>query len=98
MQDDKEVELVKQEDIEFSSAIEESGKAPIVKLVDLMLNQALRSARRIYIEPEARVFKDTLPRIGGALPMSLKYLRQSRTLYWPGLNYIKLGYYRKPSP
>jgi type IV pilus assembly protein PilB len=47
------VELVKQEDIELSSVLEESEKAPIVKLVDLMLNQALKKrASDIHIEPE----------------------------------------------
>lgn len=47
------VELIKQEDIELSSVLEESGKAPIVKLVDLMLNQALKKrASDIHIEPE----------------------------------------------
>ena len=52
-QDKSEVELVKQEEIELSSALEESEKAPIVKLVDLMLNQALKKrASDIHIEPE----------------------------------------------
>jgi len=51
--DKTEIELVKQEDIELSSALEESGEAPIVKLVDLMLNQALKKrASDIHIEPE----------------------------------------------
>ncbi|MFY9402630.1 MAG: GspE/PulE family protein, partial [Candidatus Omnitrophota bacterium] len=67
VQDDKEVELVKQEDIEFSSAIEESGKAPIVKLVDLMLNQALKKrASDIHIEPEQGCLRIRY-RIDGAL-------------------------------
>ncbi|MCX5707043.1 MAG: GspE/PulE family protein, partial [Candidatus Omnitrophica bacterium] len=51
--DKSEVELVRQEEIELSSALEESGKAPIVKLVELMLNQALKKrASDIHIEPE----------------------------------------------
>ena len=51
--DKSSVELVKQEDIELSSVLEESEKAPIVKLVDLMLNQALKKrASDIHIEPE----------------------------------------------
>lgn len=51
--DKSEVELVKQEDIELSSVLEESVKAPIVKLVDLMLNQVLKKrASDIHIEPE----------------------------------------------
>jgi type IV pilus assembly protein PilB len=67
VQEDKEVELVKQEDIEFSSAIEESGKAPIVKLVDLMLNQALKKrASDIHIEPEQGCLRIRY-RIDGAL-------------------------------
>lgn len=56
-----------QDEIELSSAIKESEKAPIVKLVDLMLTQALKQrASDIHIEPE----EDTLRvryRIDGAL-------------------------------
>jgi len=49
----KGVELVKEDEIELSSALEESQKAPIVKLVELMLNQALKKrASDIHIEPE----------------------------------------------
>jgi type IV pilus assembly protein PilB len=47
------LELLKQEDIELSSALKESEKAPIVKLVELMLSQALKKrASDIHIEPE----------------------------------------------
>jgi type IV pilus assembly protein PilB len=47
------IQLVKEEEIELSSALEESEKAPIVKLVELMLNQALKKrASDIHIEPE----------------------------------------------
>jgi type IV pilus assembly protein PilB len=49
----KDVELLKEEGIELTSVIKESEKAPIVKLVDLMLTQALkRRASDIHIEPE----------------------------------------------
>jgi type IV pilus assembly protein PilB len=49
----KNVELLKQEAIELSEALEESQAPPIVKLVDLMLTQALRNrASDIHIEPE----------------------------------------------
>ena len=49
----KDIELLKQEEIELSSALEESEKAPIVQLVDLMLSQALKKrASDIHIEPE----------------------------------------------
>ncbi len=42
-----------QEEIELSSVLEESEKAPIVQLVDLMLSQALKKrASDIHIEPE----------------------------------------------
>ena len=52
-QEKKDLELLKQEEIELSSAIKESEKAPIVKLVDLMLGQALKKrASDIHIEPE----------------------------------------------
>lgn len=47
------IELVKEDEIELSNTLEESGKAPIVKLVELMLNQALKKrASDIHIEPE----------------------------------------------
>ena len=49
----KDIELMKQDEIELSSALKESEKAPIVKLVDLMLTQALKKrASDIHIEPE----------------------------------------------
>ena len=49
----EDIELVREEEIELSSALEESEKAPIVKLVELMLNQALKKrASDIHIEPE----------------------------------------------
>jgi len=52
-QERKDLELLRQEEIELSSAIKESEKAPIVKLVDLMLGQALKKrASDIHIEPE----------------------------------------------
>jgi len=47
------IELVKEDEIELSGALEESEKAPIVKLVELMLNQALKKrASDIHVEPE----------------------------------------------
>jgi len=49
----KEIELLKQQEIELSSAVQESQKAPIVELVDLMLTQALKKrASDIHIEPQ----------------------------------------------
>jgi len=63
----EQVELVKQEEIELSSVLEESGKAPIVKLVDLMLNQALKKrASDMHIEPEQGCLRIRY-RIDGAL-------------------------------
>jgi type IV pilus assembly protein PilB len=45
--------LAQQEEIELSSVLKESEKAPIVKLVDLMLTQALKKrASDLHIEPE----------------------------------------------
>jgi type IV pilus assembly protein PilB len=45
--------LLKQEEIELTSAISESEAPPIVKLVDLMLSEALKKrASDIHIEPE----------------------------------------------
>lgn len=47
------VEVVGAEEIELSSALEESERPPIVKLVDLMLTEALRKrASDIHVEPE----------------------------------------------
>jgi type IV pilus assembly protein PilB len=52
-QDKKGVELIRQEDIEITTAIKESEKAPIVKLVDVMLSEALsKRSSDIHIEPE----------------------------------------------
>ena len=63
----KEVELVEQEEIEISSVLQESSKAPIVKLVDLMLNQALKKrASDLHIEPEFDCLRIRY-RIDGAL-------------------------------
>lgn len=66
-QERKDVELLRQEDIEISSSVEESEKPPIVKLVDLMLTQALnKRASDIHIEPE-KDFLRVRYRIDGAL-------------------------------
>ena len=49
----KETEFARQDEIELSSVVKESKKAPIVKLVDLMLAQALKKrSSDIHIEPE----------------------------------------------
>jgi type IV pilus assembly protein PilB len=51
---DKDVELLRQETIDLSSAVKESEDPPIVKLVDLMLTEALRKrASDIHVEPAA---------------------------------------------
>ncbi|OGX15438.1 MAG: hypothetical protein A2166_04915 [Omnitrophica WOR_2 bacterium RBG_13_41_10] len=61
------VEFIKQEEIELSSAIKESEKPPIVKLVDLILTQALKKrASDIHIEPEQDCLRIRY-RIDGAL-------------------------------
>ena len=50
---DKDSELFKADEIELSSALLESEKAPIVQLVEIILAQALkRRASDIHIEPE----------------------------------------------
>jgi type IV pilus assembly protein PilB len=50
---DNNVELFKTDEIELSNALQESEKAPIVQLVDIILAQALkRRASDIHIEPE----------------------------------------------
>lgn len=66
------IELLKSEDIELSSAVKESEKAPIVKIVELMLTQALRKrASDIHIEPEESCLRIRY-RIDGALHDILK--------------------------
>ncbi len=61
------VELVKQEEIELTSVVKASEKAPIVQLVDLMLSEALkRRASDIHIEPEHDVLRIRY-RVDGAL-------------------------------
>ncbi|MDD5432217.1 MAG: GspE/PulE family protein [Candidatus Omnitrophica bacterium] len=68
----KESELVKSDEIELSVALEESAKPPIVKLVDLVLTQALKKrASDIHIEPE-RDFLRVRYRIDGSLHEVLK--------------------------
>lgn len=60
-------ELLKEEEIELTSALQESEKPPIVKLVDLMLTQALKKrASDIHIEPEYGCLRIRY-RIDGAL-------------------------------
>ena len=65
--EDKDIELMRQEDLEITSAVKESEKAPIVKLVDLMLTQALKKrASDIHIEPEQECLRIRY-RIDGSL-------------------------------
>ncbi|MFH0738923.1 MAG: GspE/PulE family protein [Candidatus Omnitrophota bacterium] len=65
--EEEDVELMKEEEIELSSAIEDSEKPPIVKLVDLMLTQALKQrASDIHVEPEQEALRIRY-RIDGAL-------------------------------
>ncbi len=50
---DKNLELLKPDEIELSNALMESEKAPIVQLVEIILAQALkRRASDIHVEPE----------------------------------------------
>jgi type IV pilus assembly protein PilB len=54
----EDIELLKQEEIELTSVLRESEKAPIVKLVDLILTQALKKrASDIHIEPEEDILR-----------------------------------------
>jgi len=49
----EDIKLVREEEIDLSSVIQESEKPPIVQLVDLMLTQALKKrSSDIHIEPE----------------------------------------------
>lgn len=52
------IESINPEEIELSMVIEESEKAPIVQLVDLMLAQALKKrASDIHVEPEEQCLR-----------------------------------------
>ncbi len=65
--DKKEVELVKDEEIELSSALKESERPLIVKLVDIILTEALsKRASDIHIEPEIDCLRVRY-RVDGAL-------------------------------
>lgn len=71
----KDVELLKQGEIELTSALQESEKPPIVQLVDLMLTQALKKrASDIHIEPEFDCLRVRY-RIDGSLHDILKIPR-----------------------
>jgi type IV pilus assembly protein PilB len=64
---EKTIELFRQDEIDLGVAIKESERAPIVKLVDLMLTQALKKrASDIHIEPEEDVLRIRY-RIDGSL-------------------------------
>ncbi len=66
------IELFKVDEIELSSTIKESEKPPIVKLVDLVLSEALKKRTSdIHIEPE-RDYLRIRYRIDGALHDILK--------------------------
>lgn len=68
----KEMELFRPDEIELTSAINESENPPIVKLVDLFLSEALKKrASDIHIEPE-HDFLRIRYRIDGALHDVLK--------------------------
>ena len=67
VKDTEDIDLLKEEEIELTSAVEESRKPPIVRLVDLMLTQALKKrASDIHVEPEEDVLRIRY-RIDGAL-------------------------------
>ena len=75
---EKNVELLRPDEIELSSVLEESEKAPIVKLVDLMLSQALKKrASDIHIEPEMDGVRVRY-RIDGALHDMLKIPKKNQ--------------------
>ncbi|HTZ10753.1 MAG TPA: GspE/PulE family protein [Candidatus Margulisiibacteriota bacterium] len=68
----KDMELVRQEEIELSNVLKESEAAPIVKLVNTMLSQALKKrASDIHIEPEFDCLRIRY-RIDGALHEAFK--------------------------
>lgn len=69
---DKNLELLQTDAIELSNALQESEKAPIVQLVDIILAQALkRRASDIHIEPEVDCLRIRY-RVDGSLHDVLK--------------------------
>lgn len=63
----KDVELLRLEEFDLTSAVQESQKPPIVKLVDLILTQALKKrASDIHAEPEEDILRIRY-RIDGSL-------------------------------
>ncbi|MFA5276301.1 MAG: ATPase, T2SS/T4P/T4SS family, partial [Candidatus Omnitrophota bacterium] len=75
---EKNIELLRPDEIELSNALEEGEKAPIVKLVDLMLSQALtKRASDIHIEPEADYVRVRY-RIDGSLHDILKIPKKNQ--------------------
>lgn len=69
---DKNPELLKTDAIELSNTLQDSEKAPIVQLVNLILDQALkRRASDIHVEPEADCLRIRY-RIDGSLHDALK--------------------------
>jgi len=69
---DKNLELLKTDTIELSSTVQDSQKAPIVQLVDIILAQALkRRASDIHIEPEVDCLRIRY-RVDGSLHDILK--------------------------
>lgn len=80
--DESAVEFLKEEEIELSKTLQESEKAPIVKLVDIMLTEALKKrASDIHLEPQHDCLRVRY-RIDGALHEVFKIpkINQNSTL------------------
>jgi len=76
--DEKDEQPVKPDEIELSSAIKESEKPPIIKIVELMLTQALKKrASDIHIEPEDDCLRVRY-RIDGSLHDILKLPKKNQ--------------------
>ncbi|MDD2688680.1 MAG: GspE/PulE family protein [Candidatus Omnitrophica bacterium] len=68
----KSTEFIRQDAIELTSALEDSEKAPIVQLVNLILTQALKQrASDVHVEPEHEYLRVRY-RVDGALHEVLK--------------------------
>ena len=77
-EDKLEVELLKSEEIELSSVLKESEKPLIVKIVDLMLTEALKKrASDLHIEPEIDGLRIRY-RIDGALHDIIKLPKKNQ--------------------
>lgn len=77
-EDDETLEVIEEESMDISEISQESNKAPIVKLVSMILNEALsRRASDIHIEPQEK-FLRVRYRVDGRLQESLNIPKKNQ--------------------